>query len=144
MIKKFFKQNKEGFTLVEVVAAVLLIGLISAAFIGIFIQTSKARVTSEEVIHSTYIAQQEMEKFYAYSKTNKFDLQAIQRAFPKYNLVGNELVQITDDQYYKIVVRFNQLKPNLYSIIIEVSELQSNNQYVLKSKMENIYIWGGI
>lgn len=144
MIKKFLKQNKEGFTLVEVVAAVLLIGLISAAFIGIFIQTSKARVTSEEVIHSTYIAQQEMEKFYAYSKTNKFDLQAIQRDFPKYNLVGNELVQITDDQYYKIVVRFNQLKPNLYSIIIEVSELQSNNQYVLKSKMENIYIWGGI
>lgn len=144
MLKNLLKQNKEGFTLVEVVAAVLLIGIISITFIGIFIQTSKTRVTSEEIINSTYIAQQEMESFYAYSKANKFNIETIARAFPKYKVVGNELVQITDTLHYKIIVRFDQLKPNLYSIIIEVSELQSNNQYVLKSKMENIYIWGGI
>lgn len=144
MIKNWFKQDKGGFTLVEVIAAILLISIILISFISIFTQTSKARVTSEQVINSTYIAQQEMESFYAYSKANKFDIEAIGKVFTKYKLVGNKLIQLTDDQQYQIAVRFNELRPNLYSIIIEVSELQSDNRYILKSKMENIYIWGGI
>lgn len=142
-MKKYLTKNERGFTLIEIIASLVLISIILLSFINVFVQTTKTRVASEQIVTATYIAQQEMEKFYAYSKKHTFDLNAIDQYFDEYEIVNNHLVQVIEDGRYNISIQFNNSHNKLYTIIIEVAELQNNGEYLLKSKMENIYIWGG-
>src|SRR5690625_6375635 len=62
-----FKTNEHGFTLIEVLASIVLLAIILTSFGMIFAQSLKTSNTSERIIDHTYIAQREMERIYELS-----------------------------------------------------------------------------
>lgn len=57
-------QRENGFSLIEVLASLVILSLLLTSFFTIFIQSAKTSKTSEEVVHATYTAQKMMEKLY--------------------------------------------------------------------------------
>lgn len=64
------KNKQSGFTLVEVIASILIITIILISFFTFFINTAKTTKTSNDIFDATYYAQKEMEKIYNLSQTN--------------------------------------------------------------------------
>lgn len=147
-------RTEKGFTLVEVIAAVILIGIILISFIGIFVQTTKTRVASEQLVDATYYAQQEMEKIYLLSqldfslidsgmKDNGYTKEIDARPI-NYDTSKTTTYKNSDTYDYTIYVTFKEKidgQPKLNGVVVEVYEEQ-NGSLVRKSIMENIYIWG--
>ena len=65
----FLKNKQSGFTLVEVVASIVIITIILTSFFPIFINTAKTTKTSNDIFDATYYAQKEMEILYNLSQT---------------------------------------------------------------------------
>ena len=57
--------NEKGFSLVEVVAAFVLISIILISFFTLFFKGRETTVESKKTVDATYTAQQEMESIYA-------------------------------------------------------------------------------
>ena len=57
--------NEKGFSLVEVMAAFVLISIILISFFTLFFKGRETTVESKKTIDATYTAQQEMESIYA-------------------------------------------------------------------------------
>ena len=62
---KFLKKER-GFSLIEVVAAIVIVSIILLSFFGLFLQSKKTHVASESIVDTTYHAQQEMEALYGF------------------------------------------------------------------------------
>lgn len=60
--------NEKGFSLVEVMAAFVLISIILISFFTLFFKGRETTVESKKTIDATYTAQQEMESIYARTK----------------------------------------------------------------------------
>ena len=60
--------NEKGFSLVEVVAAFVLISIILISFFTLFFKGRETTVESKKTVDATYTAQQEMESIYATTK----------------------------------------------------------------------------
>lgn len=60
--------NEKGFSLVEVMAAFVLISIILISFFTLFFKGRETTVESKETVDATYTAQQEMESIYATTK----------------------------------------------------------------------------
>lgn len=65
--KKLIK-NQEGFSLVELLIAVALLGLIAATFLHVFIYSTNANITARKLVDEGYIAQTCMEEIYSLSQ----------------------------------------------------------------------------
>ncbi len=70
--RKIFK-SQGGFSLIEVVASLVIITIILLSFFGLLIQTNKTGKSSEQIIDATYLAQKEMEKMYNYFKSTTIE-----------------------------------------------------------------------
>lgn len=142
--KRGLYNNNLGFSLVEVVASIVIITLILLSFFGLLIQSNKTGKSSEQIIDATYLAQQEMEKMYSYFKYATKD--TWETAFPytkdEENSTNNlTLYNPTIPSYAKnkeqIIVKAKDLSPdNTVRIIIEVYDSSGK---VLKAKVENIF-----
>lgn len=64
------KNKQSGFTLVEVIASIVIITIILVSFFTFFINTAKTTKTSNDIFDATYYAQKEMEKLYNLTQTN--------------------------------------------------------------------------
>ncbi|GED19162.1 type IV pilus modification PilV family protein [Kurthia gibsonii] len=60
--------NEKGFSLVEVLAAFVLISIILISFFTLFFKGRETTVESKKTVDATYTAQQEMESIYATTK----------------------------------------------------------------------------
>lgn len=60
--------NEKGFSLVEVIAAFVLISIILISFFTLFFKGRETTVESKKTVDATYTAQQEMESIYATTK----------------------------------------------------------------------------
>lgn len=60
--------NEKGFSLVEVMAAFVLISIILISFFTLFFKGRETTVESKKTVDATYTAQQEMESIYATTK----------------------------------------------------------------------------
>lgn len=58
-------KNEKGFSLVEVIAAFVLISIILISFFTLFFKGRETTVESKKTVDATYAAQQEMESIYA-------------------------------------------------------------------------------
>lgn len=75
-MKKYLSTNfksEAGVTLVELLVSIVILSILMSIFLGMFIQSSKVNVKSEEVIDATYVAQTEMENLYALSKETELN-----------------------------------------------------------------------
>lgn len=148
------KQNQKGLSLVEIVAAILLISIVFIGFYSLFIASKKVSVASEEIVDATYINQQVMEEVYSLGQTYtipKFieyylvhsGMSNVESNYHAVNNANNFYIKY-DHQLENISVEINFIKHslpssaspnlNLYNTVVTTKE-----KGVVKSKMENIF-----
>ena len=151
-MSKVLNQQK-GMTLVEIVAGILIIGLLLISFFGIFISSKKTGIASEEIVDGTYIAQEAMEE--VYFSTKHMSLQPLIDNYladtDKTNVATN--YSSTNQQSFTVAYDHHEFANTRVEIFFKKmtrSELPSNvNMYnitisvkenaVIKSTMENIF-----
>lgn len=65
--------SQSGFSLLEVIASILLVSVLLISILGLILQSAKTTKSSEEIINGTYIAQTEMESLYQYALEDRAD-----------------------------------------------------------------------
>lgn len=65
--------NEEGFTLVEIMAAIIIISIVVTSFLVFFVQSERTAVNTENATRATYHAQEILEEFYSYSDTISYN-----------------------------------------------------------------------
>ncbi|SHN08345.1 type IV pilus modification PilV family protein [Gracilibacillus kekensis] len=66
-------KNEKGLTLVELLASIVILSIIVAAFLTFFINSARTTNVAEEVVDATYVTQQQMESIYHLATTNSFN-----------------------------------------------------------------------
>lgn len=149
---KFFKSKQEsGFTLLEVVASIVILEIILTSFYSLLIQSAKATKQSEEIIDATYIAQNIMEESYNISKS--FNYVNLNEQFDALDnhLDGFEKIEDEEYQLMKEIENTDYLttvqllkdgaKKDLTPIVIQVIEVNGESK-ILKAQMQNTLRWG--
>ncbi|SOB93915.1 prepilin-type N-terminal cleavage/methylation domain-containing protein [Ureibacillus xyleni] len=72
MYKEYQNINNNGLTLIEVLASIVLIGIILLSFSPLLLQGAKGGKASEEIVNSTYEAQTAMEGIFSVSNTPQY------------------------------------------------------------------------
>lgn len=138
-------RNRKGFSLVEVIASIVVLSLILISIIVLFAQSAKTTQTTDSIIDATYLAQSELEELYAKADQAKLSEQASVLASFNYSNVdtdGNSLgyyekTDANSTDYIKLKIT---PIPNtsLTRVVIEVYD-QKNG--VMKSQMQNTLKW---
>lgn len=133
-------RNNKGFSLIEVIAALLIITIILLSFFSILIQTKKTEVRSNETVVATYIAQAAMEEIYYLSTTMDYD----QNNETIKDLKTKPVVYFEDDAHKNTLIT-KSLKQG-YQLTIEFSNSEASVTVHYdgreKAKFENYFIWG--
>ncbi len=139
MVITLLKNNK-GFSLIEVIASVLIITIILLSFFSLLIQTKKTEVRSNETVVATYIAQAVMEEIYYLSTTmdyaqNNETIKNLKKLPEKYfedDAHKNTLITTSLAQGYQLTTEFGNGKA---SVTVHYDGRE-------KAKFENYFIWG--
>ena len=139
MVITLLKNNK-GFSLIEVIASVLIITIILLSFFSLLIQTKKTEVRSNETVVATYIAQAVMEEIYYLSTTMDYDknnetiknLKEHPETYFKDDAHKNTLITNSLNQGYQLTIEFGNGKA---SVTVHYDGRE-------KAKFENYFIWG--
>jgi Tfp pilus assembly protein PilV len=153
---KHLIHSEEGLSLLEVVVSLLLITTILLSFFGLFIQSKKTGITSEEMVDATYLAQQEMEDIYLISRQSFLDKAEADLSALNYRLTDTQSLACAqpaskDYDHYSAVKAFSKTS-GPYVIETAISSVcgfdylanVSINVYeasILKSSVENMYLW---
>jgi len=148
-----YLKNDRGLSLIEVVAALLIIGIVLISFFGLLVQSNKTTHKSNDIMDATYAAQVKMEEIYnASSGATSYEEIAGGFTLDEEN-PGTSLSSLPTNQVYKylpheedrftynlIVETFpeNDTYKNAVYIHLEVIENSTNS----KATMENVYILG--
>jgi len=140
-----FKINEHGFTLIEVLASIVLLAIILTSFGMIFAQSLKTSNTSERIIDHTYIAQREMERIYELSTKVSVEHRISEikenKNYVQYSDDGDWLLfkkEIVDEQV-NIELRLKDEPSSLTRILIKVYDVK--NLEKPKVQMENLLEW---
>ncbi|GAA0294749.1 hypothetical protein GCM10008924_10750 [Gracilibacillus halotolerans] len=145
MCEKSNMDKQKGFTLVEVLASIVLISLIVMVSISFFIHSQQTQNTSAQITDATYVVQSEMENILNLSKAETLNIAVEQlRDDPEYQDQSNsnmyKFKKIETPYYLELRVIKDEDKNNkdvdMYKIIIEAYE---NSK--LKAKMETKIEW---
>lgn len=156
LINKQF--NSKGFSLVEVVASIVILSIIVVSVLSLIIQSAKTTKTSENMIDATYIAQTEMEKAYTAATENKLSsldeqIQCLQieLGYPADSpIVEGDIRKIqrtiisegNTELFIQIELKQHTTLKSLTPIIISVYE-QKDGRFILKAQMQNTLAWKG-
>ena len=99
--------NEHGISLIEVVASIVIIGVIFLSISGLLLQAKKTTVSSETIVDSTYIAQQSMEE--VYYLTQNFNLQQLQE---HYSHQGGTLHKTPTPSDLQLIVELPNTQPD--------------------------------
>ncbi|MEK4137903.1 type II secretion system protein [Kurthia sp. FSL E2-0154] len=142
--------NEKGFSLVEVMAAFVLISIILISFFTLFFKGRETTVESKKTVDATYTAQQEMESIYATTKqeTNP-SMKIILHKLLKYQMKSctpTKTIYIKDHEYKNEVVVvevFSNPKSTLRNVMVSVYDKRKvvdpcQPKVNPKAQMENI------
>lgn len=143
--------NEKGFSLVEVMAAFVLISIILISFFTLFFKGRETTVESKKTVDATYTAQQEMESIYAEvqqkNKTGSASMENILSTL-HYRRCTNLPTIYTNDRKYKnevvVVEVFKKKKiDTLRNIMVSVYDQKKvtnpcQPKVNPKAQMENI------
>lgn len=143
--KKLMGEN--GFTLVEVLASVVLLTIIITIFLNVFIKSAETSKTSGEIIDATYMAQIEMEHIYLESLSTKYSdrVDAFQELEYDPPVDGGEWIifeKETDEGYYlKVKLQRDILdeNENMNRLIVAISHTLTAKRP--QATMEGILLW---
>lgn len=135
-------KNEKGLTLVEVLAAIVILSIIFTSIISILTHTARTNRTSQEIIDATYVAQQEMEFIYKLSEMNSGFI-------PNHGYSQ----QTTDDEgwtvyhkdskdtNFKIVIKEQEVEDSLVRVLVLVYEASDHEKEQSRAQMETLLSW---
>ncbi|MFP3324076.1 prepilin-type N-terminal cleavage/methylation domain-containing protein [Planococcus sp. SIMBA_160] len=144
-----FLSNKDGFTLVEVLASIVLLTLILTTFLMMFAMGAKTNVASEAIFDSTYEVQNELEKIIelssrpAVSEKRLFIIQEELGYNRQPNLLESGVdwgVLSKDVQQYKMNIYLEKTEARLIRVLVELVEEPNTHP---KAQMETVLTWEG-
>lgn len=139
-MKNLSVNKQQGFTLVEVLASIVLISLIVIVSISFFIHSQRTQISSEQIADATYVVQSEMENIENLSRRETLsDAITLLQNDLHYQLLSEKpyiLTKNVEALHIKVRIFEDQNTP-MYRIIMEAFE---NDK--LKAKMETKKEWG--
>ncbi len=135
------KINKTGFTLIELILSIAIIGIILISFIPLFVMSAKTNSSSESSLDSTYLGKDEMERAYEWSRTMDYkDLkeELIKKNY-NYNDVDDCFTKEYDDKRHLVIV-LNE-EGNLIRVKVKIYKDSTMNK--LEVQYESLYSWMG-
>ena len=135
------KKSRSGFTLIELILSIAIIGMIIVSFMPLFVMSAKNNNRSENMLSATYLGKDAMELAYHLSTT------------VPYNDLGSELVDTEgyinlsngaygiesgDEKYIHIQFTKGE-NEKLVKVLVKVYEDQRMNQ--LEVQYESLYFW---
>lgn len=142
--------DNKGITLIEVIAAIVIISIIFISFFGLFLQSKKTNVSSEGIHDATYVAQKEMENIYISTRTdtlqqfiNSKSASEIKSCTQPINEKLHCIEPTPTVNGFKSEVTISSItgySSNVTRILIEVYDTKDNIKKA-KAIMENVYIW---
>ncbi|WP_058307233.1 type IV pilus modification PilV family protein [Gracilibacillus massiliensis] len=144
MIKKDHFTNNSGFTLIEILASVVILSLISFGFLALFTHASKSNILSENILDGNYIAQTEIEDIYQYSTETTITETISNMESNAYHLTNSgddfyQLRQKNDDYSVDIHFLHNDQQPSLWRVTVTVTDERGSSS--LLAKIESVYQW---
>lgn len=145
-MKRFERKKRtgeKGFSLVEVLASIVILSLILMTFMMMVYYSAKTGRTSENIIDATYIAQIEMEKVY---NTNKGSINAAfnslgysEEPSPKFrpsSPTGKWITFTKKSEGFDVETQIEVNNDKLKRSIIDVFE-----DDVHRARMQNVFVW---
>lgn len=131
VFRKTNMDKQRGFTLVEVLASIVLISLIVMVSISFFVHSQQTQNTSAQITDATYVVQSEMENILNLSKAETFSTAMVQLDNdPVYQEINSE-----DDYTFKKMEYPFSLKLRVI-IDKEFTDIDGNKIYKLKVIVE--------
>lgn len=117
-----YLKNEMGASLAEILVSIVILSILLFFFLGMFINSSKVNVKSEEVIDATYVAQTEIENLYAISKQTKLADRVTKIAALGYGHVSGEPGDFNDPVNPNPTGPFLIFKKDMtdYSILLKI------------------------
>ena len=150
----FIIHSNKGFSLLEVIASMVIIAIILISFFSFFIQSKKVNVTSASIQDATYVAQITMEEIYLLTASPNAKSQLLLHGYsqsqnsPSCNAslpieqsqIKETYVQTNQSQGFQIhrTIAFLCSAEHLSKVLIEVNSTLNTTK---KATLENIYIW---
>ncbi|GGH86073.1 prepilin-type N-terminal cleavage/methylation domain-containing protein [Pullulanibacillus pueri] len=128
--------SKSGFSLIEILAAIVILGLIVGPFLSMFIQSAKTTHVTETMNDATDVANAQMEDMYhivTHSTSDKIDEQMSEQDFTKIN--DGYSKKVND---YTVMVQLRPVpdQPSLVDVIVQI--YKENDR---EAQLESIYEW---
>jgi prepilin-type N-terminal cleavage/methylation domain-containing protein len=136
--------SNSGFSLVEILAAIVLLALIVGPFLTMFIQSAQTNQVTQKVDDATFVANSEME--YLYNLSTNFTISLVP------NNIGSSYQSTTQNCVsgatcftktatgHYIFIQLKPVSPSpLEDVEIKVYKTQAMNQ--LQAQMESVYSW---
>ena len=145
--------NEKGFSLVEVIAAFVLISIVLISFFTLFFKGRETTVESKKTVDATYTAQQEMESIYATTKQATTEIPAKMKdvltslQYQMKSCTNPPKTIYTNETKYKnevvVVEVFENPKPTLRNVMVSVYDKRKvvdpcQPKVNPKAQMENI------
>lgn len=135
MFRKTNMDKQRGFTLVEVLASIVLISLIVMVSISFFVHSQQTQNTSAQITDATYVVQSEMENILNLSKAKSFSTAMVQLGNdPAYHKKSDYTFEKAETPYL-LQIKIAETS-ELHRIVVEAYE---NSK--LKAKMETKIEW---
>jgi prepilin-type N-terminal cleavage/methylation domain-containing protein len=141
---KDIRTNESGFSLIELLVAIVLLALIVGAFLSGFVVSTKTNITSGKIVDEGYVAQTYMENVIqtSYGVTTTEELHdALEVEFGDGSEDGaNYIIQGQQDGYYVRIILSEETDPNLTytKILIDIYEDSTYSSSV--ARLQNIIV----
>ncbi|MCS5500500.1 prepilin-type N-terminal cleavage/methylation domain-containing protein [Lysinibacillus sp. A4] len=147
-------KNNHGMTLIEVVAALLIIGIVLISFFGLLVQSNKTTHKSNDIMDATYAAQKKMEEIYNLSSgadsyddlTGGYTLDEESTRTSLSSLPTNQVYKYLPHEedrytYYLTLETFPEDDTYKNAIYVHLKVIENSTNST--ATMENVYILGG-
>jgi len=130
------KKYKAGFTVIEVLLSIAIIGIIASICLPIFALSAKTNRQTEQTLDSTYLGQNAMEEVYYLSKSIPYD----ELANHEYTYdEGKYIYSYEYDNGKYLIIEIEKENDDLVRVIVKVYDNKDMNK--LETQYESLYIW---
>lgn len=145
--KKIIKllASERGFSLVELLTAIVLLALLVGPFLTMFVQTAKSNQLTQKIDDATFVANSEMEYLYNLSTTTSLSNLPTQIAADNVNYqpvscsVGLCYTKQVTNHFIYIQLKTDPQSSTLEDVLVQVYKTSAKAQ--LQAQMESVYAW---
>ncbi|WP_159462080.1 type IV pilus modification PilV family protein [Salirhabdus sp. Marseille-P4669] len=138
-------KSDKGLTLIEILAAIVILSIILLSFLSFFRLSAKSNQTSEKIIDASYVAQSLMENMLSLSGTplskTELDDAAVttlnNTENTNSNIISNSPLKIegvSNEFYFELSIKEEEEVDNLFKLLVKIYDNKVNKD--LEAQME--------